>query len=90
MHALSAQPVLHWMAIPKSLVFLRFSIKEQAVAWCPDVKEEGVSEAVIAAVLLLHERTVEEVVSKLTAGELEQVIKPVARSPGCYPPLARM
>ena len=47
---------------------------------------ESVSETVIVAVLLLHERTVEEVVSKLSASELEQVIKLVARSPGCYPP----
>jgi hypothetical protein len=33
------------------------------------------SEAVIAAVLLLHERSVEEIVAKLSAAELEQVIK---------------
>jgi ATP-dependent protease Clp ATPase subunit len=36
---------------------------------------EGVSEDVIAAVLLLHERSVEEIVPRLSAAELEQVIK---------------
>ena len=44
------------------------------------------SEAVIAAVLLLHERSVEEIVAKLSAAELEQVIKLVGRSPRVYPP----
>jgi hypothetical protein len=47
---------------------------------------EGVSETVIAAVLLLHERSVDEIVAKLEPGELEQVIKLVGRSPSCYPP----
>jgi hypothetical protein len=46
---------------------------------------EGVSETVIAAVLLLHERSVEEIVAKLGAVELEQVIKLVGRSPRLYP-----
>jgi hypothetical protein len=41
---------------------------------------------VIAAVLLLHERSVDEIVTKLRPGELEQVIKLVGRNPGCYPP----
>ena len=36
---------------------------------------EGVSETVIAAVLLLHERSVDEIVPKLSAAELEQVIR---------------
>jgi hypothetical protein len=40
-----------------------------------------VSETVIAAVLLLHQRSVEQIVAELTAVELEQVIKLVARSP---------
>jgi hypothetical protein len=36
---------------------------------------EGVFEDVIAAVLLLHERSVEEIVPRLSAAEVEQVIK---------------
>ena len=47
---------------------------------------EGVSETVIAAVLLLHERSVDEIVLKLSAAELEQVIKLVGRSPRVYAP----
>ena len=47
---------------------------------------EGVSETVIAAVLLLHERSVDEIVPELSAAELEQVIKLVGRSPRVYPP----
>jgi hypothetical protein len=47
---------------------------------------EGVSETVIAAVLLLHERSVEQIVADLNAVELEQVIKLVGRSPRVYPP----
>ena len=47
---------------------------------------EGVSETVIAADLLLHERSVDEIVPKLSAAELEQVIKLVGRSPSVYPP----
>jgi hypothetical protein len=47
---------------------------------------EGVPETVIAAVLLLDERSVDEVASKLRPGQLEQVIKIVGRSPSCYPP----
>jgi hypothetical protein len=47
---------------------------------------EGVSETVIAAVLLLHERSVEQIVAELNAVELEQVIKLVGRSPRVYPP----
>ena len=47
---------------------------------------EGVSEDVIAAVLLLHQRRVDEIVPKLSAAELEQVIKLVGRSPRVYPP----
>jgi hypothetical protein len=41
---------------------------------------------VIAAILLLHERSVDESVAQLRAGELEQVIKLVGRCPSCYPP----
>ena len=47
---------------------------------------EGVSETVIAAVLLLHERSVKEIAAELSAAELEQVIKLVGRSPRVYPP----
>jgi hypothetical protein len=47
---------------------------------------ERVSETVIAAVLLLHERRVEEVALKLSASELAQVIALVGRSPRLYPP----
>jgi hypothetical protein len=47
---------------------------------------EGVSETIITAVLLLHERSLEEIVAKLRPGELEQVIKLVGRSPRVYPP----
>ncbi|MGO9397964.1 MAG: hypothetical protein ACLP19_08995 [Xanthobacteraceae bacterium] len=47
---------------------------------------EGVSETVIAAVLLLHERSVEEIAPELSATELEQVIKLVGRSPRVYAP----
>jgi hypothetical protein len=47
---------------------------------------EGVSETVIAAVLLLHERSVQQIVAELSAVELEQVIKLVGRSPRAYPP----
>ena len=47
---------------------------------------EGVSETVIAAVLLLHERSVKEIVAELSTAELEQVITLVGRSPSVYPP----
>lgn len=47
---------------------------------------EGVSETVIAAVLLLHERSVDKIVAELGDRELEQVIKLVGRCPSCYPP----
>ena len=47
---------------------------------------EGVSETVIAAVLMLHERSVDEIVPKLSAVELGHVIKLVGRSPCVYPP----
>jgi hypothetical protein len=45
---------------------------------------EGVSQDVIAAVLLLHERSVDEIAPQLTAVELEQVIVLVGRSPRVY------
>jgi hypothetical protein len=46
---------------------------------------EGVSETVIAAIYLLHERSVDQIVAKLGPRELGQVIKLVGRSPSCYP-----
>ena len=47
---------------------------------------EGVSETVIAAICLLPERSIDEIVAKLTPGELEQVIEILARCPSCCPP----
>jgi hypothetical protein len=47
---------------------------------------EGVPETVIAAVLLLENGSIDEIVAKLGPRELEQVIKLVGRSPWCYPP----
>jgi hypothetical protein len=47
---------------------------------------EEAPETVIAAIYLLHERSVDEIVAKLRPSELEQVIKLVGRCPSCYPP----
>jgi hypothetical protein len=47
---------------------------------------EGVPEAVIAAICLLDQKSVDEIVARLTTAELEQVIKIVGRSPRGYPP----
>jgi hypothetical protein len=47
---------------------------------------EGVSEDVIAAVLLLHDRSVDDIAPHLSATELERVITLVGRSPRLYPP----
>jgi hypothetical protein len=47
---------------------------------------EGVSETVIAAVSLLHQRSVEEIAGKLTSAELVDVTRLVSRCPSCYPP----
>jgi hypothetical protein len=46
---------------------------------------EGVSEAVIAAICLLDQKSVDEIVARLTTAELEQVIKIVGRCPRGYP-----
>jgi hypothetical protein len=51
--------------------------------WAAD---EGVSETVIAATLLLHERSVDEIVPELSPAELEKVIVLVGRNPRLYPP----
>jgi hypothetical protein len=47
---------------------------------------EHASETVIAAVLLLHQRSVEDIAPQLSATELEHVIKLVGRSPRHYAP----
>ena len=47
---------------------------------------EGVTETVIAAVSLLHQRSVEEIAGKLTSAELADVTRLVSRCPSCYPP----
>ncbi len=47
---------------------------------------EGVSESVIAAICLLHETSVDEIVARLSLAELEQVVNIVGRSPSGYPP----
>jgi hypothetical protein len=47
---------------------------------------EGVSQDVIAAVLLLHEHSVDDVAPKLSARELEQTVVLVGRSPRFYVP----
>jgi hypothetical protein len=47
---------------------------------------QGVPESVIAAVRLLHERSVDKIVVRLTTAELDQIIKIVGRSPRDYPP----
>ena len=55
-----------------------FDLHPKEVRWAA---AEGVSEDVIAAVLLLHERSVEEIVPQLSRLELEKVIELVGRSP---------
>ena len=47
---------------------------------------EDMTETVIAAVSLLHERSVEEIAGKLTPAELADVTRLVSRCPSCYPP----
>ena len=59
------------------------TLNEEDLRWAA---AEGVSEAVIAAIRLIPERSVDEIVAKLTGRELEQVIKLVGLSPNCYPP----
>jgi hypothetical protein len=55
-------------------------------SWLRWAAAEGVSETVIAAVALLHERTVDEVVGKLTPAQLADVTRLVSRCPSGYPP----
>ena len=47
---------------------------------------EDMTETVIAAVSLLHDRRVEEIAGKLTPAELADVTRLVSRCPSCYPP----
>ncbi len=47
---------------------------------------EGVPEAVIAAICLLGEKSVDDIVARLSTAELDQVTDIVERSPSCYPP----
>jgi hypothetical protein len=54
----------------------------ESVRWAA---AEGVSENDITAVLLLHEKSVDEIVAKLRPGEPEQSSKVVGRRPSCYP-----
>ena len=61
----------------------RVRLHPDALRWAAS---EDVCEDVIAAVLLLHERSVEEVASQLNAEELQRVIALVGRSPRLYPP----
>ena len=58
-----------------------FELHPQDIRWAA---AEGVSQDVIAAVLLLHERSVDDIAPQLNAVELEQVIMIVGRSPRLY------
>ena len=59
------------------------TLDEASLRWAA---AEGVPESVIAAICLLDEKSVDEIVAKLSPVELEQVIKIVGRSPRGYPP----
>ena len=59
------------------------TLDEASLRWAA---AEGVPESVIAAICLLAERSVDEIVAKLSPVELEQIIKIVGRSPRAYPP----
>jgi hypothetical protein len=60
-----------------------FELHPQDIRWAA---AEGVSQDVIAAVLLLHEHSVDEIAPQLSAVELEQTIVLVGRSPRLYAP----
>ena len=61
-----------------------FVLDSGSVRWAA---AEGVSETVIAAILLLDERrSLSEILPALTAAEVEQLIKLVGRCPRGYPP----
>jgi hypothetical protein len=57
-------------------------LDDEALRWAA---AEGVPEAVVAAIRLLHERSVDQIAARLTTAELEQVIKIAGRSPQIYP-----
>jgi hypothetical protein len=59
------------------------TLDEASLRWAA---AEGVPEAVIAAICLLDQKSVDEIVAKLSPVELEQIIKIVGRSPRAYPP----
>ena len=61
----------------------RITLDDASLRWAA---AEGVPESVIAAVFLLDEKSVDEIVARLTTAELEQVIKIVGRSPRGYAP----
>jgi hypothetical protein len=59
------------------------TLDESSIRWAA---AEGVSETIIAAVLLLHEKSVDEVAAKLKPDELAHAVRFVSRCPTCYPP----
>jgi hypothetical protein len=60
-----------------------FELRPQDVRWAA---AEGVSQDVIAEVLLLHERSVDDIAPQLSPRELDQTIVLVGRSPRLYAP----
>ncbi len=58
------------------------TLNDRSIRWAA---AEGVPESVIAAICLLEDRGVDEIVAKLSPAELEQVVNIVGRSPSCYP-----
>jgi hypothetical protein len=54
------------------------TLDEASIRWAA---AEGVSETIITAVLLLHERSVDEVAAKLRPDELARVVRFVSRCP---------
>jgi hypothetical protein len=65
-------PVLAHRRSACSRIIFRSFLHPDDVRWAA---AEGVCEDIIAAVLLLHERSVDEIVPKLRAAEFEQLIK---------------
>ena len=78
MHAVHRQGMLPAMANPYGI-----TLDDASLRWAA---AEAVPEAVIAAICMLDKRGVDEIVTRLTTAELDQVIKIVGRSPSCYPP----
>jgi hypothetical protein len=58
-------------------------LDDEALRWAA---AEGVPVSVIAAIRLLHERSVDQIAARLTTAELEMVISIAGRSPQIYPP----